>query len=156
MKYQNRDWWCGPTAIQNALRALGRRVGQESIAALCGTTEEGSDESDLLRGLGRMEIPCTVFEDSDPKVARYWLDKKLNQGYPVLLCVDHWDHWVCVIGAAGDRYILIDSERTPNNLRENGVHVLVPKTVLRRWRAGRKVCGGGERFYAIALVPEPS
>lgn len=155
MRYQNKDWWCGPAAIQNALRALGRRVSQESVAALCGTTEDGTDEADMLAALDRMDLVYSQFLESERQVAGYWLTQRIARGMPVLICVDAWSHWVCVVGMSGDRLILVDSERTKENTRENGCHILTMKTVLRRWRAGRKVAGGEGRFYGISIHPLP-
>jgi len=155
VRYQNKDYWCGPASLQNALRALGRRVSQESLAAICGTTEDGTDESDLLGAMDSMDILYSQFLDSDRALAGQWLTHRIGLGMPVLMCVDAWTHWVCVIGMVGDRFILIDSERTPNNQRENGVHILKTKTLLRRWRAGRKVAGSEGRFYGICLHPLP-
>jgi hypothetical protein len=55
-------------------------------------------------------------------------------------------HWAVIACTIGDRFLIVDSERTKKNKRENGIHVLDIRGLLRRWRKPN-----GE-MYAIAVT----
>ena len=149
MRYQQDEAWCGPTAIQNALRCLGLKKSAREIAELCRTTDGGTDERDMLRGIRGMGYDGWEFQTDDRMSALQWIGSCNMQ--PHILCVDSWDHWVCLAGWCGQRVALLDSVQTPANRQENGIHMLKPETVLRRWRAGRKVARNSPRFYGISV-----
>ena len=74
---------------------------------------------------------------------------------PVLLCVDDFEHWVCVAGQCGNRLWLLDSTNESWNQAGLGRWALLPKTVLRRWRAARRLHSEGGRYYGIAILGLP-
>ena len=45
--------------------------------------------------------------------AHHALLLSLRRGYPALLCVDNWNHWMTVVGAEKDKIIYIDSRKAP-------------------------------------------
>ena len=160
MRYQSKPYLCGPASIQNALRALGVRVGQERIAQLCQTSPDGTDESDLRRGLELLWCAYDELCTSDTVVARAWLTERLAFGRPVILCVDSWQHWIAVIGLLGARSewraVIADSAVEPYNRDENGVHVVPRERLMRRWQAGRRTAGRAGSLYAVAILAGPA
>lgn len=156
MRFQSREYTCGPVCLQNALRAIGVRVGEKRLAAMCGCCAEGTDEANLVGAIEALGLTPAVISTSNVGEARRQLRDALLGGAPVLLCVDEWNHWITVIGvlgAAGDwRAVVIDSSRVTYNRAENGVHVVRASRLLRRWRAGRRTAGGEPVFYGIAVA----
>ena len=154
MAYQAKESWCGPAALQNALRILGVRLKQEQLASLLwpgGDAGEGVDEQGLLRALGDLKCSVSVLETSKRSRARAWVEHVSHIG-PILMAVDDWDHWVCVGGGCADRLWLLDSTREEWNTRQNGVWPLTVGTVLNRWRARNSCHMDGGLYYGIALL----
>jgi ABC-type bacteriocin/lantibiotic exporter with double-glycine peptidase domain len=132
VRYQRYS--CGPAAIVNALRVLGRRVPERRIRPLCGTTEEhGTDEDGIKSCLTELGYSHHEFLTPSRKDGIIRLSGSLNEG-PVIICVDSWQHWVVVIGRIGDRFILIDSTNTVRNKAENGVAVMGRRDLMKRWK----------------------
>ena len=125
MKYQQRPYWCGPASIQSALRCYGVRVGQGRIAKLCGTTADGTDDEEMLRGILALGYEADPYNTDVWNEAINWLDNKMMLGTPVLLCIDSWEHWVCIVGSLGYqgamRYCIFDPARFNHNIGENGL-----------------------------------
>lgn len=137
MKHSVKAYWCGPAALQNALLVLGDRVGQHRIAELSGTTEDGTDEYDLIRAIGLLGYKPDMFATDDRQEAWLWLRDWPVRGVPLLICVDNWRHWVTITGRCGDRLNLEDPEQhdAPYNMSQNGVWKPKTESVLRRWKA---------------------
>lgn len=150
MRRQTADHDCGPTAIANALERYGKRFGLSGLRALCGTTDDGSDEDDIKRAL--LAYGCGVDEHNgdDWRTAYAWLLESLVHGRPVILCVDRWGHWITALGACGRDAIIYDPGR-----ETGGTSVLRWKRLRQRWEAARRVRQGAPRFYGIA-VGEPT
>ena len=152
MRYQSTPFNCGPAALQNALKVMGKHITQSRLAELAGTTEaEGTDEEGLKRaalatGVGVDEISC-----AEPRVAFARVYGALLVGRPVLLCVDRWSHWVTAIGVAGTRVLVAEPGGYPYAVRENGLLVLERDRLLRRWRAAHRVSRKSPAYYGLAL-----
>ena len=154
-KYQQKSFWCGPASIQNALRAKGYRVGQGRIADLANTGEDGTDEDGVMSAIRALGYEAVEFGTNHKSEAITWVNKASRDGMPALLCVDNWGHWVCVGGNCGDRLWVIDSIKSPLNQAENGLHCLATSTLVRRWRASRKMAGKEPKWYAIGIRSLP-
>jgi ABC-type bacteriocin/lantibiotic exporter with double-glycine peptidase domain len=152
VRYQSTPYNCGPAALQNALKALGKHVPQQKLAEIAGTTEaEGTDEYGLQRaileyGFGFDPISCV-----EPRVAFARLYGALLMGRPVLLCVDRWSHWVTAVGIVGTRVLVVEPGGYPWTVRENGLLVLPKDRLCRRWWAARRVAGKQPPYYGIAI-----
>lgn len=122
MKLQDDGYSCGPYAVYNALKALGRdSLDVEEIANAAGTDPKaGTDERGIKAALGAYGYTTTTLQG--PGRDTFWeqLTKALTKD-PVILVVDDNDHWVTLIGKLGDRVICADPENTKANKRENGV-----------------------------------
>ena len=146
--YQRKPSWCAPAAIQMAMHAYGRKMGQARIARTIGTTEDGTDSPGILQGLQRLGFVPRVIDTRRKADARSWL---VGLDGPALLCVDSWDHWVCVAGGCRDRLWLMDPSPDVWNHTRLGRWLLKPDTILKRWRASRKLQQSGGAYYGIAL-----
>lgn len=147
MRFQERKWSCGSSAVVNCLRCYGIKVPERRVRSYSGTTEEhGADEfgiKDALNSLG-----FVAHEYTSPKriEAVTWLTGALVMSQPCILCVDSWSHWVTVVGKIGDRFIIIDPANTKTNKSENGIHIVSKKQLTRRWASKDNM------FYAIAVT----
>lgn len=146
MQSAKREEWCGPAAIVNAAACWGVPVSQTRAAKLAGTTEEGSDHHDLIRALDALGFAVDELDDETHKrTARQWLER-LAGVLPLLLCVDHWGHWVTVVGRCGPRVLVADG------FGARGPEVVRPVTIarlMRRWKSARRQGGGA--FYGLAI-----
>jgi len=151
MGYQSKESWCGPAALQNALQIHGVRVGQGRLARILGTEKDGTDENDLIRGLDRLGCQWHELDTTNKGEARAWL-LRFAPVAPILLCVDSFDHWVTVAGCCGPRLWLLDSSAEPWNRSGLGRGALLPKSILKRWRASRRSAGRAGNYYGVALL----
>lgn len=151
MKYQSLQYKCGPGAIRNALRALGTKLGEDTISAACGTDEGGTDDYEIIAGIRSFGFSANEFSSLDKRAAWDWLHGCLLHGKVVILCVEAWEHWVVAIGSNGDRVVIIDSSNFKYNKAENGTHVWSKKHLMNKWWNARRSVEGENRLYAIAV-----
>lgn len=150
-QYQKNDSWCAAAAVQNALACHGVRLGQSRLARIIGCTHGGADEDDILQALHRLGCSVDIFESNRKRDAETWLKERAFDG-PLLLCVQNWCHWVSVAGGVTKRLWLFDPDPEPWNKAENGSWPLLPKTVLKRWKAARRRRREGGLYYGIAIL----
>ena len=147
-KLQQFPWSCGAASVVNACRALGRRVAEGRVRSLAGSSEaEGTDEVGLIQAVRGLGLKATPHHSSDAATAWAFIRSNVQDGRPCLLCIDQWQHWVCVIGVMGDRVIVIDPANTKANMAENGTHSLSRRDLHKRWRCKDEQ----EPFYAITV-----
>lgn len=140
--------------MQNALKILGVRVGQHKLARIVRGSDDGTDgadEQDVLRALGDLGCSVDILDTNRRRDADLWL-KKFAHAAPLMISVDHWEHWVCLGGGCSARLWLFDPEKVAWNTAENGSWPLLPKTILKRWRAARRLRAGGGQYYGIAIL----
>lgn len=141
--------------MQIALRFYGLRRGQAGLAKIIGTTEDGSDHHDLIHALSAVGLHPNEFSTNNTNEARKWISD-LACIVPLLICVDDWEHWVCVAGQCANRVTLYDPDPDqPQNRLVNGATPLRIKTVLKRWKAARSLAKqeGEPVYYGIAVLP---
>src|SRR3982751_2601152 len=73
----------------------------------------GTNEIQLARAAREFECDLVLERRSDDEQARKLLIKYLREQTPVLLCVDEWTHWITVLRAEGDRFVIVDSNSDP-------------------------------------------
>jgi len=150
MKYQQKEYWCGPASIQNALALLGKRVpAQSAVARLCGTTSEGTDEFQMMRGLRELGLSYHEF----------WLTKPVRIHGVSLVCVDSWSHWVAAMSpgmlSCWNHMLMIDPARTKRNQQRNGVHVISWHKFKKLWGCAFKSenrAANQPAYYAIEVM----
>ena len=155
MYFQKRSYWCGPASTQIALRILGRSVSQSKLAELMNTTEDaGTDEYGIIKALSDLNCNFDELRFDHSGLAKKQL-ATLSTGWPIILCVDQWTHWVCLAGGCGERYFMFDPAREHLNKKTNGVQALTLKRLMERWRTAKHVREGGPTYYGIALLCAP-
>jgi len=105
---------CGPFALKNALAALGIERSAEELEKACGTTAtRGTSVRNLVRAAGKIEgCDAVLLREKRSDVALLKLEHAVAAGRPVLITwstEEPGDHWVAVVGALGDRYLVADS-----------------------------------------------
>lgn len=151
MRFQKKEHYCGPASVANALEVYKQRVAQEKLATAGGTTDDGSDEEDIKRMILSEGFEPDEYA-TDLSVAAFgWVWNSLLLGRPVLLCVDRWEHWVCLYGIVGKQVIMMDPMRTEWNRARHGTYILPREDLLRRWEAAKRVRGKLDRFYGIGI-----
>jgi ABC-type bacteriocin/lantibiotic exporter with double-glycine peptidase domain len=146
MRFQETKTSCGAAAIRNVLKCFGQNVGEHRLRTLAGTDDDGTTEAGVMNCLDHLGFTSEVYETGKVGHAKAALLKYLKEGRPLIVAVDQDTHWATVVGMLGPkRYVVVDSERTVKNKKENGVHVLDIRGLLRRWR---KPDG---TMYAIAV-----
>lgn len=135
---QPNTWQCGPFALKYALLSLGIFADEDDIAAIAGSSaRDGTDEVGLGRAASAFGTRLEVVRRRTARGARRALDRWLDQGVPVLICVDQWDHWVAAVGTDGERYVLLDSQRSRSSVLVIARwDALAPRLVYRRPRLG--------------------
>lgn len=148
MRYQDKPWSCGAAALVNAARVLGKRVAESRARTLAGTTEHnGTAEDGLIIAVRELGLTATQHHSSDVAAAWSFVRANVLDGHPCLICIDQWNHWVTVVGMAGDRVLVVDPANTAKNMAENGILVLSRRELTKRWRCK----GEAEPFYALSV-----
>lgn len=111
---QPNKWQCGPFALKYALIMLGRIVDENVVSRVAGTHWwNGTDEIKLARAAKAYNCEMKVIRRKNSLRAKRELLLVLKKGYPALLCVDAWNHWITVVGAERGKFITIDSREAP-------------------------------------------
>lgn len=140
MRFQETTYSCGAAAVLNAARCFGKRIPERVARAVAGTTKEGTDEYDIDGALDALGFKGVLFQTDNFDRAVKWM----AESYPAIVCVDNDSHWVVVIGQVDQRFIVIDSIRTRENMRENGVRIMSARELKRVWKKD-------ERFFGVAV-----
>lgn len=130
MRLQDSQANCGPTALHNALAALGIRRTPAECERLCGTTAADGTSQDGLIAAAKTVRGChpRVFETDDGGMAGEAL-RGILTSRPAILCVDHDEHYVAAIGLLGDRFLVADGAKSALVLSYSG------PALVQRWRS---------------------
>ena len=141
---QYLGYWCGPASIQAALAALHIKLSQETIAASIHVTKkDGTPEEEIQRGLiagGAHNIDAWSSRVRHLSVT--WLRNHLAKRGPVILCVEHWGHWVAAIGLVGR-----DTVQVWDPGAGRGLMTYSTTDLADTWRLGNHK--GGPRYYGV-------
>jgi len=111
---QPNKWQCGPFALKHALVMLGRVVNENRLSRIAGSHWwAGTDEIKLARAAKAYDCELRFVRRKSPLRAKRELLVSLKKGYPALLCVENWSHWITVVGAERGKLIFIDSREAP-------------------------------------------
>jgi len=125
---QPNKWQCGPFALKHALIMLGKMADERKLARTAGTHWwAGTDELKLARAAKAYDCRMNVIRRTSALRAKRELLLALKKGYPCLLCVDNWGHWITVVGAEKGKFIIIDSSTAPV------ITALNWRTLKKRW-----------------------
>lgn len=152
MRYQSTDHFCGPAAVANALKALGRNVTEQQVETAVAKAHrkgepksvEGTSHLQIKKALEVMKYNYAEFSLAHSEAAWRTLRSYLIDGYPTLLAVDDNEHWVSAIGVLG-QFILVadgaDSELVLSYDKER---------LLQRWGAHSDVI----TYYGLPIMPK--
>lgn len=123
-KYQ-----CGPFALKYALVMLGQFENEREIAKKAGSTWwYGTDEIGLAKAAKSFGCKMKYFRRETPEGAIKALNEHLKQGLPCILSVDNWEHWITVINAQKNKYIVVDSAL------DKVIVIYTPNQLVKRWK----------------------
>ncbi len=144
---------CGPVSLCNALRCFGVWLTEERAVQLCGTSEDGTDERDLMRALGLLGVQSWELTEYSRGAAQQMLMAAIRCGEPCVIAIDDYGHWVSVIGNLGhDRVVVVDSTNEGDNPDELGTWVISLDELCDRWECSPEVAGDDAPFYGLCLV----
>jgi hypothetical protein len=111
---QPNKWTCGPFALKHALVMLGIFVDEKEVSRIAGTHWwAGTDEIKLARAAKAYECELMFVRRKSAARAKRELLQCLKKGYPTLLCVNGWSHWITAVNAERGRFVVLDSQRDP-------------------------------------------
>ncbi len=111
---QPNKWSCGPFALKYALIMLGKIVDEKDVSRIAGTHWwAGTDEIKLGRAARAYNCDLRIVRRTSSLRAKREIQLALKKGYPCLLCVDGWEHWITVVGAERGKFISVDSREAP-------------------------------------------
>jgi len=111
---QPNKWACGPFALKHALVMLGVFVDEKEVSRIAGTHWwAGTDEIKLARAAKAYDCELVFIRRKSDDRAKRELLQCLKRGYPSLLCVDRWSHWITVVNAERGRFVVLDSQYDP-------------------------------------------
>lgn len=141
-KYQ-----CGPFALKYALVMLGKFVNEKKIAKKAGSTWwHGTDEIGLAKAAKYFKCRMKYFKGNTKIDATNILKKHLRAGYPCILSVDNWEHWITVINYQKKNFIVVDSAF------DNVIIISSVTKLLRRWKYTDND-SGNISYDGYALLP---
>jgi ABC-type bacteriocin/lantibiotic exporter with double-glycine peptidase domain len=133
MRFQSNKSSCGPAALHNALAALGIYRSEDELIALCKQKPDGTSARGLInaiKAIASADSPLhgrgVRWRDPEDAVVGLWWTIA-EQGRPVVLCVDSFEHWVACTGYLGRRFAVMDS--ADNRLAIYYTH----EELLKRW-----------------------
>jgi len=126
---QPNKYQCGPFALKYALVMLGVFASEKSIAKKAGSTWwSGTDEIGLARAAKYYDCKLKYFRRETGSDAVRALLQQLKKGYPCILSVDNWEHWLTVINWQQGKFILIDSSK------DRVINIYSARQLARRWK----------------------
>jgi len=126
---QPNKYQCGPFAFKYALVMLGVFASEKSIAKRAGSTWwAGTDEIGLARAAKYYNCRLKYFRRETGSDAVKALLQQLKKGYPCILSVDNWEHWLTVINWQQGKFILIDS------VKDRVINIYSTRQLVRRWK----------------------
>ena len=104
-KYQ-----CGPFALKYGLVMLGRFENERTIGKRAGSTWwYGTDEIGLVKAAKTFNCKMNYFRRETPDEAIKALSRHLKKGWPCILSVDKWEHWISIVKVQHGKFIVFDS-----------------------------------------------
>ncbi|OGU68784.1 MAG: hypothetical protein A2W30_08260 [Ignavibacteria bacterium RBG_16_36_9] len=126
---QPNKYQCGPFALKYALVMLGVFASEKSIARKAGSSWwYGTDEIGLSKAAKYYDCRLKYFRREIGDDAIKVLIQHLKRGFPCILSVDNWGHWLTVINWQQGKFILIDSSKP------KVINIYSSKQLLSRWK----------------------
>lgn len=111
---QPNNWTCGPFALKYAMVMLGKFENETEISLKAGANWwNGVDEIGLAKAAKCFGCELKSIRRIDETKASSALLFYLAKGFPCILCVDEWSHWITIINSDQNKFIGVDSEQSP-------------------------------------------
>jgi len=108
---------------------LGVFASEKSIAKIAGSSWwAGTDEIGLARVAKNYNCRLKYFRRETGNDAIRVLIQHLKRGYPCILSVDNWEHWLTVINWQQGKFILMDSSK------DKVINIYSSNQLVRRWK----------------------
>jgi ABC-type bacteriocin/lantibiotic exporter with double-glycine peptidase domain len=134
MKYQLKDWTCGPAAVRNLLYCYGIRTSEKKLYQLLNTSKGWTDPTDIYSGMSKfMDVKRLITKRKSD--ATTWI-RSLSA--PAIALVMNGEHWVTIINLKNEHVLILDSSYVKYNRKENGARVLSMGSFMRHWYWGKK------------------
>jgi len=144
---QPHKYQCGPFALKYALVVIGRFESEKAIAKKAGSNWwYGTDEIGLAKAAKHYNCRMKYFRRETGKDAIKALTQNLRKGYPCILSVDDWGHWVTVVNWQQGKFIVIDSSL------DKVIVVYSANQIIKRWKY-IEYDDDLESFDGYALIP---
>lgn len=139
-KYQ-----CGPFALKYALVMLGKFESENFISKKAGSNWwYGTDEIGLEKAAKHFNCKMKYFRRETGPDAIKALTQHLRKGYPCILSVDDWGHWITVVNWQQGKFVVVDSSL------DRVITINSANQIARRW----KYIENSFRSYdGYALIP---
>jgi len=126
---QPNKYQCGPFALKYALVMLGRFESERSIAKKAGSNWwHGTDEIGLAKAAKYFNCRMKYFRRETGPDSIKILTQHLRRGYPCILSVDDWSHWISVVNWQQGKFVVVDSSL------DKVVNINSANQILRRWK----------------------
>ncbi len=107
---QPNDYTCGPFSLKHAMNMFGVFIGDKLIIEKSGAKWwKGTDEVGLEAAAKAFNFKFEAFTTESEYKALVSLNKYLKKGYPCILCVNNWKHWITVVNHTKNEYVVINS-----------------------------------------------
>ena len=144
---QRETGTCGQHALKNALLLHNHPISMREAFKASGVTRkevnaEGTDENDLIRAIRHFGYKYSVLDTYSRKAAHQFIDKHLEAGAPIIICVQFFQHWAVLARRDNSKYVWIDS---------------ADDKLIGSWKI-QDILGWMRclfRYYAIAIKPLP-
>lgn len=137
LRPQQKNWSCGAAAVRNMCILLGEDPGESRMRDACSTTEHGTDEHGLIKGLLAMGHYGYVYDTISERGMSQLRSHLMTRG-PAFLCVDDHDHWVLALGVLSRGFVVFDPANGSTTMWDT-------RMMLRRWRYE----GDGRPYFGV-------
>jgi len=145
---QPHKYQCGPFALKYALVMLGRFESEKSIAKKAGSNWwYGTDEIGLARAARYYNCRLKYFRRETPQDAIKALTQQLRKGYPCVLAVDDWGHWITVVNWQQGKFVVVDSSF------DKVINIYSANQITRRWKYDDPDNSFFRSYDGYALIP---
>ena len=142
-KYQ-----CGPFALKYALVMLGRFESEKIIAKKAGSNWwYGTDEIGLEKAAKYFGCKMKYFRRETGADAIKALTQHLRKGYPCILGVDDWGHWITVVNWQQGKFVVIDSGS------DKVIGIKSANQISRRWKYDDPDSSYFRSYDGYAVIP---
>ena len=108
---QRNKWACGPWALRYCFMKWGLDVDPYKLAKLCRSTRSGTDERKMELGAYMLGARYRTIDVESATEAKRQIDRLLRRGWPLVLSVEKWGHWVACLHHSARGYLIFDSNR---------------------------------------------